>query len=184
MAPGWRQAGPKRISRWLKIARKCFKLAQDAPQMAPIFVQNQFGLTAGYVMKRCPEKPLTTIEEGDAVFLPRTLQSLVSCIDVAKTLGLHPLNEYSGNVLIDRSGLGNQISVSFVDVDACHTLISDVNERSLLEQLGTICLNCDLFQHYSSFLIQRLLRKVLAICSGGFRKSVCKGFIVLNKPRL
>ena len=82
MAPGWRQAGPKRISRWLKMARNCFKLAQDGPQMAPRFVQNQFGLTAGYVMKRCPEKPLTTIEEGDAA----SHQEIFNRLSVALTL--------------------------------------------------------------------------------------------------
>ena len=97
----------------------------------------------GYVMERVSGKTLASMSTKPKWALPLAdiIARVVTAMAAAAEVGIYPIVEHGGNVLVHKTRTG--LTVSVVDVDGCVPWSADRTEAEMLQQLELVFLDFD-----------------------------------------
>ena len=146
------------------------------------WVANDDGTIIGYVMDRVPGSSVWEASRSATWTFPlRTVVARVTaCMAQAMEVGIYPLIEHGGNVVVNTLTGGSQPQVRVIDVDGCVEWTASHSPLTMLKQLETIFLNFERHPFYRAiFDISsgdpvlwpelQSASDVLAVCSAGHR---------------
>ena len=117
-------------------------------------VRNANSNVTGYIMSEVGGKTLFSISPTQ-LDLECVLGRTAVAMQEAIRIGLFPMIEHGGNVLV-RTDAGDLYGIpAFIDADACIALTGSDNERECLSQLPSIFMNLDQHNMYHKFFRDR-----------------------------